>query len=435
MYFPFKLFKSIFYTLLLINSILCYVPPKRFLHNSVIINDQLLILGGYTNTTDYEFELFFLNLLKPFDIYNLTWTLIEDKGLPVYTWRSTSVLSLDNSTIYLIGGFMINKNTLEYDYSNLVYTYDYSTSKWSTPVPDEGTVPPRQDIKGVIDNSGIIYIFGGFNATNLLGNIYNDMNTLNTASDTWTTLSISGNLPLPCMEYTADILPSGTIVYIGGLEQVSDDANFTLVDMKKIKLFDTHKLEWSQMQIKYTITQPIVTFNSKDATGSYIDPRWYFSSVLTSDGNIIILGGISYSNGSVVLDGVRPKLATLDTNKNSFVWSIPSNSEVGAPPSIYGHTANLYNDYMIITFGKELDLNNFASQVYFYNIKSNKWVSTFSPPDNKTTTTNNFPKALAIGLGTGIGGLLLISCTFITIFIVRRIRQRSVILEIPGSNL
>ncbi|RHZ51574.1 hypothetical protein Glove_476g71 [Diversispora epigaea] len=178
---------------------------------------------------------------------------------------STAVLSLDNSTIYLIEGYMINKNTQVYDYSNLVYTYDYPTSTWSIPELS-GIVPPRQHIRGVIDNSGKIYIFGGYNATNLItfaGYLYNDMNVLNTVSKTWTTLSTSGNLPIRCFEYTANILPNGIIVYIGGVEQVSD-ANNTFVTMNKIKLFNTNTYEWSQM----------------NATGDEIDPRWFFSSVL-----------------------------------------------------------------------------------------------------------------------------------------------------------
>ncbi|RHZ78074.1 hypothetical protein Glove_168g55 [Diversispora epigaea] len=428
MYLPFKLFKSIFCTLLLINSILCYdnyVPSKRFLHNSVIINDKLLILGGYT-FNHYEFEIFYLDLSKSFDNFNLTWTLISDEGLPVYVWRSTSVLSLDNSTVYLIGGLMQNKETHEYDYSNLIYTYDCLTSKWSKPVIDGDKVPPRQNIKGVIENSGKIYIFGGHNATNLTslrGVSFNDMNVLDTFSKTWTNLNISENLPLSCAEYAANILPNGTIIYIGGLERASNDANYTLVNMKKIKLFNTITYKWSQM----------------NATGSYIGPRWYFSSVLTPDGYIIILGGLSYSGGSIDYVGVSPKLARLDTNQNPFIWSIPPNSEVNAPPYIWGHTANLYNDYMIITFGSELGLNNSVSQVYFYNIKSNRWVITFSPPDSKTITTSTpspaaeKSKSLAIGLGTGIGALLLISCIFIAIFIVRRIRKRSVILQMPGN--
>ncbi|RHZ48649.1 hypothetical protein Glove_543g19 [Diversispora epigaea] len=86
------------------------------------------------------------------------------------------------------------------------------------------------------------------------------MNTLNAVSNTWTTLNISENLPLPCYEYAANIFPNGVIVYIGGIEQVSYGATFTLVN---IKLFDASKLEWSQM----------------NATCDEIESRLYFSSV------------------------------------------------------------------------------------------------------------------------------------------------------------
>ncbi|RHZ51612.1 hypothetical protein Glove_476g64 [Diversispora epigaea] len=165
---------------------------------------------------------------------------------------------------------------------------------------------------------------------------------------------------------------------------------------------------------------------------------------------------------TINLTSVSSKLATLNTNKNPFEWSIPSNSEVNSPPSIYGHTANLYNDYMIITFGYNIDAQLYNSQVYLYNIKSKKWVTTFSPSDNKTTMTATssttssttlsiskpiitYPptkkssKSLTIGLGIGIGVVFLVSCIFIISFIVRRTRQTEnsqnlVIIETPGNN-
>ncbi|RHZ45764.1 hypothetical protein Glove_655g3 [Diversispora epigaea] len=403
------------------------VLPKRFLHNSVIIDDKLLVISGYTNVTDYTYELFYLDLSTSFENNKLTWTLIPEGSLPVYTWRSTAVLSLDNSTIYLYGGFMTNKDTHDYDYSNLVYTYDYSTSTWSIPNLGGDTVSPRQDMKGVIDNSGKIYIFGGFNATNLAsftGFLFNDMNVLNTASNTWTTLSISGSLPNRCFHYTADILPNGIIVYIGGAEQVSVGGNFALVDINNIKLFDTSNLEWSQ----------------KDATGDVIDSRMYFSSVLTPDGYIIIFGGCTYAPGSD-FSSVSPKLASLNTD--TFEWSIPSDSDMNSLPSIYGHAANLYNDFMIITFGFDLDTQLFSpsSQVYLYNIKSDKWVTTFSPNENKPTTsttitstnkpiittspTKKSSKSLAIGLGVGISAAVLITCiTFIVCKTKQSVKDR-----------
>src|SRR5688572_1190620 len=99
MYLPFKLFKFIFCTLLLINLILCYDPPKRAFHNGVIIDDKLLIFSGYANISEYTYELFYLDLSASFENDKLTWTSIPDGFLPIYTWRSTAVLSLDSSTI------------------------------------------------------------------------------------------------------------------------------------------------------------------------------------------------------------------------------------------------------------------------------------------------------------------------------------------------
>ncbi|RHZ52436.1 hypothetical protein Glove_461g29 [Diversispora epigaea] len=444
MFLPFELFKFIFctLTLLLIDLVLCYNPPKRIYHNSEIIDDKLLIFSGWTNIADYTFELFYLDLSKPFDNNNLTWTLIPEGSLPIHTYQSATVLSLDNSTIYLIGGYMTNKITHNYDYSNLVYAYNYPTSAWSAPELGGDIVPPRQSIRGVIDNSRIIYIFGGFNATDLVnntGDLYNDMNTLNTVSNTWTTLSISENIPIRCSHYTANILPNGIIVYIGGIEKVSSfAASFTLVNINQIKLFDTENLEWSYV----------------NATGNEIDSRIYFTSVLTPDGYIFIFGGSTYAATNASLASVSPILAMLDTNKNSFEWSIPSGSEENSPPSIYGHTANLYNDYMIITFGINIDTRLYSSEVYLYNIKSNKWVTTFTPSKPSTTTgsstaTSNpvktsspekkSSKSLAIGLVTGVGIAVLISFIFIAIFVFRikradQLRQRPDILEIPGSD-
>ncbi|RHZ64812.1 hypothetical protein Glove_320g17 [Diversispora epigaea] len=51
---------------------------------------------------------------------------------------------------------VLNGETCDCDYSNIIYTYNYPTSKWFTPVLYGDTVPPRQNIKGVIDD---IYIW------------------------------------------------------------------------------------------------------------------------------------------------------------------------------------------------------------------------------------------------------------------------------------
>ncbi|CAG8828062.1 25925_t:CDS:1, partial [Dentiscutata erythropus] len=63
------------------------------------------------------------------------------------------------------------------------------------------------------------------------------------------------------------------------------------------------------------------------------------------DGHIIIFGGRTQEFTSV-----SPILALLDTNTYPYEWSIPGSASFNSPPSIYGSTANLYYNYMIITF-------------------------------------------------------------------------------------
>ncbi|RHZ52432.1 hypothetical protein Glove_461g27 [Diversispora epigaea] len=203
------------------------------------------------------------------------------------------------------------------------------------------------------------------------------MNVLNTISNTWTTLSITGNLLIQCGQYTANI------VYIGGVEKVSTNTNYTPVDINQVKLNSL-----IQVNLIGHMLMPLVI-------------------KLTQDGIYFRVN----------------KFSTV------YLW-----------------TANLYNDYMIITFGIEIDTQLYSSQVYLYNIKSNKWVTTYSPPTTTGTSTASInpvitsppakksSKNLAIGLGTGIGVAVLVFCIFIAIFVFRRIRHQHPDLEIPDSR-
>ncbi|RHZ86420.1 hypothetical protein Glove_51g56 [Diversispora epigaea] len=349
-----------------------------------------------------------------FDNTKRSWTLIPTEKFP--TWASTAIAGLDNSDIFEVIGYMRNKDA-NYSDSNLGLKYEYTTSEWIPISITGGNIPPIQKMKGVIDNSGIIYIFGGINVTDFTifsGQMCNDMNT---SSMTWRTLGISENLLLPTSDYSANILPNGIIVYIGG-QEYTGGTGFTLVKMKSIKLFDTKKLEW------------------------------IFMNATAPDGYIVIFGGCTLNKISV-----SPNLAVLDTNKSPYEWSIPSNSKANSPPSIYGHSANLHFDYMIIAFGKYIDtlqydpkVHNYQlyyyrlinSKVYLYNITSNTWVASFNhsytnaststnTSNSLTTPTKKSSKGLVIGLGLGISAVVVISSIFAITFILRRKKR---ILEI-----
>ncbi|RHZ54928.1 hypothetical protein Glove_421g68 [Diversispora epigaea] len=238
---------------------------------------------------------------------------------------------------------------------------------------------------------------------------------------TWKNLTITNNLPPLSSDYSASILPNGIIVYFGGQD------NDTLAKMNDIKLFDTKKNEWSYM----------------DATGDYVDSRWSFASVLTPDGYIIIFGGCTLNRTSI-----NTKVAVLDTNKSPYEWSIPSSSKANSPPTIYGHTANLYYNYMIIAFGYDADNRIYNSKVYLYDITNNTWVTRFNPSPSPSPTRTpiftpsstpshdspKFLKPLLIGLGVVIGVIILI-CITIFIFCKKVRKVESPVLEIAGTTI
>jgi len=69
-----------------------------------------------------------------------------------------------------------------------------------------------------------------------------------------------------------------------------------------------------------------------------------FDCLIANDGRIIVYGGIKK-------DSFDPNLVVLDTNFQPFKWLTP---EVNHPPlyGLYGHSANIVGDYMILAFGK-----------------------------------------------------------------------------------
>ena len=61
---------------------------------------------------------------------------------------------------------------------------------------------------------------------------------------------------------------------------------------------------------------------------------------------IIIYGGVTYTHSQVT-----PDLAVLNTE--TFEWTAPSvSSNIGDVPSLTCHSANLFENYMIVAFGK-----------------------------------------------------------------------------------
>ncbi|KAF0446584.1 galactose oxidase [Gigaspora margarita] len=368
---------TLLFILFLLASVTCqFIPDPRQYQTSVLIGTRLFSFGGYSGKPEYTKETVILDLSKSFYTSHPTWSRDTKGTAPLSSEFSTSCLSpIDTSTVYIIGGVSYDEASSSFVKPSLVYTFNSIDSTWSPFTTsgfttfDSNTSNVYNDMQAIMRH-GLIYIFGGTNTpspqeSNLttISTIITTMNILNTKKMTWLFFNFT-DTPTPREAYTATLLKSGYIVYIGGTEKPNGASNETSVNMNNIPIFDTDDLTWISMT----------------ASGDTVGSRNSHSAVLTNDGKIIIFGGQS-GYGFV---HVSPDLAILDTNSNPYKWIIPSISTANAPPPLAGHSSILYKNYMILIFGRQTTIQPIIgtvplmnNQVYLFDVEKSVWVSNF----------------------------------------------------------
>ncbi|CAB4442540.1 unnamed protein product [Rhizophagus irregularis] len=426
-------FNIIIYYLLYIFS-LSYVesftPAARAVHSSVFIesNNRLYFLGGEINGNIPVNEVFYLDVSKNFDTVSPPWTdLTPAAAIPFRSsWAGVSDISINgDSIISLFGGYMLDNNIDQDSFTSNLYTFNVTSQQWSIPQIQGNSPKRRRNMKSVIDDSGIIYIFGGYFVvpTTPQEVMFNDMIKIdiNTFS---LSFGSTQNGPTRRCAYTATLLPKGIIVYIGGYEE---DGN-SIVDINEVFLYNTKLDAWSLMNAN--------NINS-------IESRYLHSAVLAPDGKIIVYGGLKDALGEETMK-VVPDLAVLDTNTFPFEWNVPQvTSNVGSIPSLACHSADIVGDNMIVAFGNitrsdapSVELN---PKIYLLNVMNYTWVNTFDPKqqstDNNIDTTQQDKIAkikTEIGIICGVIGSVVI---IVIIFFINKWKKRDkVTLRIPGEE-
>ncbi|CAG8506784.1 4092_t:CDS:2 [Diversispora eburnea] len=278
--------------------------------NSVLINNKIFYFAGDRH------EVFYLDLLNSLNTSYTEWVSVADS--PISIKYSTSVVNINDSTVFLIGGLMKNPYTGDDDYSHFVYNFDSKNLKWGTP-QIKGDLPyGLKRMQAVIDNSGLIYIFGGNKPLNSSINDdikmwYNDMNILNIINMTWITLNISlNNIPPKRSDYSATLLSNGFIVYIGG---------------------------------RFDPSEPVITSNLNEKTqGAQIDIRSYHSDVLSE---------ITNANSSPTNTNKNIYLLDIQT----FTWSMLKNNN-SSNVDFYNQNDN----YLLIVLYVEIEENSHRNQ-------------------------------------------------------------------------
>ncbi|CAB4385364.1 unnamed protein product [Rhizophagus irregularis] len=378
-----------------------YIPVGRIGHSSILIGNKIYYFGGITDVGASLNDVFYLDLSQPFNVANPPWIKITD--IPFgSSWGSVALDNSNNTEVYLFGGITDDVNTQKDSFKSFVYKFNINSLSWNIPTVS-GIAPSRRiEMKAISDNSGKIYIFGG--AANFLVGAQtrtfpNDMITFNIADSSWSINTAVNGLAT----YSATLLSNGIIVYVGGLEPFNGNNDVVLIaDISKILLFDTNSLTWSTKSARIKASIPV-------------ESRQRHSAVLV-----------------------------LDTKKDPFEITAPDiSTNTGIFPSLAGHTANLFGNYMIVAFGNTTHKNDEPSLgkngiIYVMDIRNFTWINSLDldqTADNKTSSppsqsSNNDKTKLILASVLGVlGGALVLVGGF---FAYRWINKRKKEKKVPG---
>ncbi|CAG8657551.1 5857_t:CDS:2, partial [Funneliformis caledonium] len=309
---------------------------QRSGHTSTFIDSNLYILGGRSEETErVGSEFFYLDVSVSFDTQNILWRdLTSINIVPKHNAAASVSGGANNKTLFLYGGFPYNNTAMD-----LVYTFDTQSNSWSIPKITGDNIVMKNNLKGIINVYGKMFLFGGiFNGTTT----QNDMLILDTKNLKWG-LGSTINAPSPRAVY--------------GATYVSDQHILYLVLM--IYYYDMVEDLWL----------------TRVTSGTIPSDRDSFSSVLGLDGQqVIIFGGISN------LNNIKPQHALYVLDLVNLEWYIPKISS-SIPGSRYWHRANLIGKYMVISFGFGYD-RNVDNDILLLDISNDKeymWTNIFNP--------------------------------------------------------
>lgn len=347
-----------------------YTPNLRYSHTSLLtlstdINNDyknLYILGGRSNNdslssfinNEISSQIFYRFFNGDLDASLQIWKNFPNEQLPSdVSWVSAIQFKPNSLSCYLFGKPMNKQPNVE---STLVYKLDSISGNISfiKSIP----VDISKQHQAVPHNSGKIYIFADLD-NELYGpdkyTSYYIVYLLDTINYEWKLRSSSIFAPKPRLGYTATMMPSGQIFYIGGREFQDGDVN-----LNEMKIYDTNAGEWTSMEIDNSLK---------------IDRRHGHTAVLTSDGNIIVYGG---GKGELHITAY-PQLFVLKKYRKSYKWVIPTvrTTSYSAPKLIY-HSAVLHENFMIVSFGNFTNSRKWPKStnkdLYILDINTFTWV-------------------------------------------------------------
>ncbi|PKK66328.1 hypothetical protein RhiirC2_852951 [Rhizophagus irregularis] len=398
-------------------------PDLRLAHTATLIDDKLYILGGEipprSSGKQPKETFLYIDVSTPFNTNEVKYTDLSNSIVPSREYAIATKGGANNSTLFLYGGATFTNQ-------ELVYAFDAQHSAWYIPKPT-GDPPVGKDFMSpVIDDNGLLYMFGG---SRPVSGYVNDMFILDTIHFNWKKSSAI-NPPSSRDGYSAVFLPNKTIVYLGGFGPSGPNGSgpISWLPLDEVYLYDTINSSWE----------------TKKVDGTVPAPRAAFSAVLGPDSQrVIIFGGDTNSTSKNVLYSEN---ALYVLNLNTIQWQVPPTS--GKPPSSRTfHRTLTIGKYMVVTFGDGytrdsendillLDISNNDQYVWTTNFEPQSLISQSTTPQLPApqSSHSNINK-MGIAIGTLIGIICGIALTIGSFFLYKQYKNRREVIPIPGDEI
>jgi len=276
---------------------------------------------------------------------SIGWFHVEVTGnVPDSRSEHVAVLKKSTREMIVFGGLHMYQSLKD------TFVFNIDKSQWRELITSGNNPPPIRKHTGVIsEDEKYMIIFGGVDDDGVL---YNSLYVLDLDTNVWTVEHPKGDIPVPRVGHTADMIPGNKMIIFGG----NSDKSM----LNDVHVLDITKKTWTEMKpggdipVARTGTVGTITnnyfyifggikyygdingylndvyrydfINNKwqkiDAEGK-IDPRANYCSITSANGNYMILHGYwkLHESDSVFLDCKSNHWESLDVNPSSS--SIP----------------------------------------------------------------------------------------------------------------
>ncbi|KAF9930718.1 Serine/threonine-protein phosphatase bsl1 [Linnemannia zychae] len=323
------------------------VPPRWF-HAASAVGSTIYFTGGTTHDNSGKAVLLSdtigLDLTQPWDTSNPTLsTLASVPG----TVSGHVMGKISATTQLLIAGGESNSPQ-----ASFTYLFDTKAGSWSVVKPATPTPPNHRLFSAaVVTGKDGLLLEGGYATTVANGTFSPSLISLNPSANfqpvSTTPVALAANPPA-LARHTMTLTTDGQAVILGGITPQGAIANMSVA-----YVLDTqaNKGEWKAVPLN----------------GTAPDPRMSFSTVLVNTTTLLVYGGTNdlksgFSN-SFYLD------------LPSWTWSSPPVQ--GNAPSLWGHTATMAGNFMIVGFGTSSTPSD--ERIALLDVVSNTWTNRFRP--------------------------------------------------------